>query len=189
MGVDMGFVVFHGDVMLKDFNMLASTVRGNERAMVNELLFLLRERLGDREAVAVKTGVRGVVVARTCLDPYVAVGKLRGLLRECPYEFRFALRIIPVERVVLSDLEAIRDVCWELASRIGEGETYRITVEKRFTTLHASEIISVVAGGIRCKADMEKPDKVLLIEIMGAVTGVSLIESDGIISVMKEKML
>ncbi|MDR2720032.1 MAG: THUMP domain-containing protein [Nitrososphaerota archaeon] len=175
--------------MLKDFNILASTVRGNERAMVNEILFLLKDHLGDLEAAAVKTGVRGIIVARTSLDPYVAVEKLHNLLGERPYEFRFALRIIPIERVVPTSLEAIKQVALEFASRIGENETYRITIEKRYTTLHSMDIISAVAAEIQNKADMENPNKIVLIEIMGAVTGVSLIKPNEIISVMKEKMI
>ncbi len=175
--------------MLKDFNLLASTARGNERAMVNEILFLLKEQLGDPEAAAVKTGVRGIIVAKTSLDPYETVEKLRGLLSERPYEFRFALRIIPIERVVPTELESIKQAGLELAQRIGENETYRITIEKRFTTLHSSDIISAIATEIQLKADMKNPNKILLIEIMGAVTGLSLVKPNEIISVLKEKML
>ena len=61
----MKVYVFNGEFMLKDFNLIATTVRGNERAMINEMLFLLKDHLGDQEAAAVKTGVRGIVVART----------------------------------------------------------------------------------------------------------------------------
>jgi tRNA acetyltransferase TAN1 len=175
--------------MLKDFNLLASTARGNERAMVNEMLFLLKDQLGDQEAVAAKTGVRGIIVAKTSLDPYVVVEKFRALLNERPYEFRFALRIIPVEMVVPTSLEEIKAVALKLAERIGENETFRITVEKRFTELHSNDIISVVAPEIQRKADMEKPNKILLIEVLGAFTGLSLVKPDEIISVMKEKML
>ncbi|MGD6933440.1 MAG: THUMP domain-containing protein [Candidatus Bathyarchaeia archaeon] len=175
--------------MLKDFNLLASTARGNERAMVNEILFLLKDQLGDPDAAAVKTGVRGIIVARTSLDPYVAVEKLRELLSERPYEFRFALRIIPIERVVPTELEALKQASLELAQRIGENETYRITIEKRFTTLHSMDIISAIASEIKQKADMKNPNKILLIEIMGALTGLSLVKPHEIISVLKEKML
>src|SRR3972149_3609775 len=132
-------------MMLKDFNLIASTARGNERAMVNEILYLLKDQLGDPEAAAVKTGVRGIIVARTSFDPYLAVEKLRALLNERPYEFRFALRIIPIERVVPTSLEDIKVAALELAKRIGENETYRVTVEKRFTELHSAEIIEAVA--------------------------------------------
>ena len=36
--------------MISDFNLLATTSRGNERPMCNELLYLLKEQLGDAEA-------------------------------------------------------------------------------------------------------------------------------------------
>jgi tRNA acetyltransferase TAN1 len=175
--------------MLKDFNLIATTVRGNERAMVNEMLFLLRDHLGDQEAAAVKTGVRGVVVARTIFNPYEVVEKFYSLLCVRPYEFRFALRIIPIERVVTTDLELIKQASLELAARIGVNETFRITIEKRYTTLHSMDIISAIAAEIKQRADMENPDKILLIEIMGAVTGISLVKPKEIISVMKEKMI
>jgi len=175
--------------MLKDFNMLISTARGNERAMVNEILFLLKNHLCDQEAVAGKTSVRGIIVAKTSLDPYVAIEKLYNILDKHPYEFRFALRIIPIERVVSTDLEEIKKTSLEIATRIDKNETYRITIEKRFTTLHTADIISTVATEIQHKADMKNPNKIILIEIIGPVTGISLIKPNEVISVMKEKML
>jgi tRNA acetyltransferase TAN1 len=169
--------------------LLVSTARGNERAMINEILFLLREKLGDKEAAAVKTAVRGIIVARTNIDPYTTIEKLHNILNEHPYEFRFALRIIPIERVVPTSLETIKQAASNLATRIEENETYRITIEKRFTTLHTTDIISEIATEIQHKADMKNPNKILLIEIMGAVTGISLIKPNEIISVLKEKMI
>ena len=99
--------------MLKDFNLLASTSRGNERPMCNELHFLLKEALGDADALVSKTGVRGLVVAKTFLDPFAVMEKLRQILVERPYEFRFALKIIPIERIVFygGDSEEIRIIC------------------------------------------------------------------------------
>jgi len=80
-------------------------------------------------------------------------------------------------------------VALELAARIGENETFRVTVEKRFTTLHTNDIITAVATDIHRKANMKNPDKILLIEILGAFTGISLVKPSEIISVMKEKMV
>ena len=175
--------------MLKDFNLIATTWRGNERPMVNELLYLLKEALGDAEAVVSKTGVRGLVAAKTTLDPYLAIEKLRQILNERPYEFRFALRIIPIEKVVPTSLEEIKNVALELAARIGENESFRVTVEKRFTTLHSRDIIEAAAGDINRKANMENPDKILLIEVLGGFTGLSLLKPSDILAVVKEKML
>jgi len=175
--------------LLTDFNLLATTARGNERQMIYEILYLLKETLGDQSAEASKTGVRGLIVARTALNPCDVIEKFKAILHERPYEFRYALRILPVEKVVSTELETIVTAAVELASGIGEDESFRITVEKRFTTLHASEIVEAVATRIDRRVDLDKPNKVLLVEVVGKFTGISVIKPELILSVPKEKML
>lgn len=174
--------------MLSDFNILATTMRGNERQMCHELAFLLKES-GDAEPKVDKTGIRGVVVAKTALNPVEAIEKFRSILEERPYEFRYSLRILPIEKVVHTDLEAVKAAAAELFAKLSETETFRVTVEKRFTSLHSRELIEAAVSDIKNKVELENPDKVLLIEVLGGYTGLSLIKSDDCISVMKEKML
>jgi tRNA acetyltransferase TAN1 len=157
--------------------------------MCNELGYLLKEELGDPAPRVAKTGIRGLVVAETSLNPCEVVEKFRGILLERPYEFRYALRIIPVERVVSTDLNEVKRAALELAVGIGENETFRVTVEKRFTSLHAQDFIEAAATGIGRKVDLENPDKVLLIEVVGGLTGLSLIKPNEVLAVLKEKML
>ncbi len=175
--------------MINGFNLLATTSRGNERPMCNELLYLLKEELGDAQAETSKTKIRGLIVAKTTLDPCAVIEKLRAILKERPYEFRYALRILPIERVVPTDLEEIKRATAELAARIGENETFRVTVEKRFTTLHSKDLIEAAASDIKRKVDLENPDRILLIEVLGALTGLSLLKPSDILAVVKEKML
>jgi tRNA acetyltransferase TAN1 len=175
--------------VLRDFNLLATTSRGNERQMCSELLYLLKEEVGDPAPVVGKTGIRGLVAAKTALDPCGVIEKFRAILQERPYEFRYALRIIPVQKVVQTDLDEIKRVAMELAANIGENETFRVTVEKRFTTLHSRDFIEAVATDIKRKADLENPDKVLLIEVVGGLTGLSLIKPSDVLAVVKEKLL
>jgi len=177
------------NIMISDFNLVATTSRGNERPMCNELLYLLKEQLGDVDAQVSKTKVRGLIVGKTTFDPCDAIAKLRAILMERPYEFRYALRILPIERVVPTSIEEIKRVSQEITAGIGEQETFRVTVEKRFTTLHSKDIIEAAAGDIKRKADLENPDKILLIEVLGALTGVSLLTPNDILAVIKEKML
>src|SRR4030043_319671 len=136
------------ETLIKDFNLLVSTSRGNERQMCSELSYLLKEMLSDPVPVVVKTGIRGLVVAKTSLDPCEVIEKFRAILQERPYEFRYALRIIPIEKVLPNDLNEIKRVATELAANIGENETFRVTVEKRFTSLHSQEFIEAAATGI-----------------------------------------
>lgn len=174
--------------MLLDFNLLASTMRGNERQMCHELVFLLKEA-GDPEPKADKTGIRGLVVAKTSIDPLEAIEKFRVMLQERPYEFRYALRIIPIQKVVHTSLEEIKQATTELAAGLAENETFRVTIEKRFTNLHSRDLIEAVATTIENKVDLHNPDKVLLIEVLSGYTGISLLKPIDIISVLKEKML
>ena len=175
--------------MLSDFNLLATTSRGNERQMCTEMLYLLKEEIGDPAPTAAKTGVRGLIAAKTTLDPCIVIAKFRAVLQERPYEFRYALRIIPIEKVVRTDLDEIKRVATELAAKIGENETFRVTVEKRFTTIHSRDFIEAAATDIQKKADLERPDKILLIEVIGGLTGMSLLKPSDILAVVKEKML
>jgi tRNA acetyltransferase TAN1 len=175
--------------MINGFNLLATTSRGNERPMCNELLYLLKEELGDTEAQTAKTKIRGLIVAKTTLNPIAVIEKFHVILKERPYEFRYALRILPIEKVVLTDLEEIKKATADLATKIGESETFRVTVEKRFTTLHAKDLIEAAAGDLNRKANLENPDKILLIEVLGALTGLSLLKPTDILAVVKEKML
>jgi len=174
--------------MLSDFNLLATTMRGNERQMCYELAYLLKEA-GDPEPTVGKTGIRGVIVAKTALNPIEAIDKFRSTLQERPYEFRYALRILPIEKVIRTDLEEVKRVATEFAAKIGENETFRVTGEKRFTSIHSQEFIEAAATGIQNKADLENPNKILLIEVLGGLTGMALIKSTDILAVIKEKML
>jgi tRNA acetyltransferase TAN1 len=175
--------------MINDFNLIATTSRGNERPMCNEILYLLKEELDDTQAQAAKTKIRGLIVAKTTLDPILVIEKFHAVLKERPYEFRYALRILPIQKVVSTDLEEIKKNTAELATAIGEDESFRVTVEKRFTTLHTKDLVEAAAGDIKNKVALENSDKILLIEVLGALTGLSLLKQSDILAVIKEKML
>jgi len=157
--------------------------------MCSELSYLLKELVGDPAPVVAKTGIRGLVAAKTSLDPCEVIEKFSSILQDRPYEFRYALRIIPIERVLATNLDEVRKVAIELAAKIAQNETFRVTIEKRFTSLHSRDFIEAAANSIERKADLDNPDKVLLIEVLGGITGMSLIKPSSIISVLKEKML
>jgi tRNA acetyltransferase TAN1 len=174
--------------MIKDFNLLATTSRGFGRATCRELKYLL-EQIGDNTAIVDKTGIAGLVVAKTSIDPFEAVKKLKEVLRDRPYEFRYLFRVIPVERVVRTDLAEIEKAVVELSGKIREGECFRITVEKRFTSLSSHAVIEAVAKSIKRQVNLDKPDKIVLIEIVGGLTGISVLTPNDLISVLKEKLL
>ena len=157
--------------------------------MCFELSYLLKDELGDADPRVEKTGIRGLVAAKTAFSPCDAIKELRAILQEHPYKFRYALRIIPVERVVPTNLDEIKRVASELAANIGENETFRVTVEKRFTDLHSKDFIEAAAAVIKRKVNLINPDKILLIEVIGGLTGMAVIRPNDVLAVLKEKML
>ena len=174
--------------MLRNFNLLATTWRGNEENACSELRYLLGE-IGDSAPTVDKTGVAGLIAAKTAFNPFEVIEKFRKILHEHSYEFRYTLRIIPVEKVVRTDLGEIQQAATELSSKIGEDETFRVTVEKRFTETPTQDIIEATAANIERKVDLNNPDKILLIEVVGRLTGLSVIKPNEMLAVMKEKML
>jgi len=172
--------------VLRDFNLIISCARGLENDACSEIWFLLGE-IGDRDSEVEKTEISGLVVAKTSLDPFQAVRKLKEMFRKSPAEFRYTLKVVPIEIVVPTKLELIEQAATELSRKIGENETFRVTVEKRHTELSTKEIIEAAARHVDRKVNLEKPDKILLIEVMGKATGISIIEHDDILSIAKER--
>jgi len=169
-----------------DFNLLVSCARRMENEACSEVWFLLSEA-GDENPSVEKTDVSGLIIAKTSLDPFQAVQKLRDLLTRSPEEFRYTLKIVPIELTVPTRIERIEKAVRMLSEKIGINETFRVTVEKRHSEISTREIIEAAAKHVNRKVNLEKPDKIVLIEVVGGVTGVSVIKPDDILSVVKEK--
>jgi tRNA acetyltransferase TAN1 len=172
-------------MVLRDFNLLVTTARGNEEDACSEIWYLLGE-IGDSAVKVDKTGITGLIAARTALDPFEVIEKFRVILKERPYEFRYSLRIIPVEKVARTDLGEIQRAAIELSSKIKKDESFRVTVEKRFTNTPTNDIIEAAASTIERRVELHHPHKIVLIEVVGGLTGVSVIKPNDVLSIMKE---
>jgi tRNA acetyltransferase TAN1 len=172
--------------MLQDFNLLISTSRRNEKNACSEMWYLLGE-IGDKASEVTTTGIIGLTVAKTILDPKVVVRRLREILRQKPWEVKYVLKVVPIEGLISATIEDVAKAAAELSKKISDGETFRVTVEKRRSNLSSREIIEAVAKNIDKKVDLENPNKIVLIEVVGERVGLSLLEPDDILSVEKER--
>ena len=148
--------------------------------------YLLGE-VGDRGSNIETTGVIGLVVAKTKLDPFKAIGDLRILLKERPWEFKYTLKLFPIQNVVAARLEEIENAAVALAERIAKEEKFRITVEKRHTALSRTAIIDTIAKRIERTVDLDSPDKIVLVQVIGELVGVALITPQDVLSIEREK--
>jgi len=172
--------------LLSEFNILVSTSRGNERNACSEIWYLLRE-LGDSGPETDRTPAIGLVVAKTKIDPVLVVQELGRKLVESPWKFRYILKISPIERIVSSSIAEIQKCVLTMVDRIDKKESFRVTVRKRHTALSTKEIVETVARNIDRKVDLENPDKVVLVEVLGELTGVSVIAPSDVLSVERAK--
>lgn len=167
------------------FNLIVSTARFREEEAQDEILDLL-DVFGDPEAESEITEIKGLLLAQTELDPFAVVDRLKELVASEPWQVRYVLRVLPIEAVVPTELDTIRKAAKQLAGKIGK-DTFRITVEKRHSPVESIEVIRAVAGEIESKVDLENPDWVILIQILGGQTGISVIRPDQMFSSVVEK--
>ena len=169
---------------MRKFNLIVTTPRGQENLAAIELEDLLRS-LGDESPQVSLTSVAGLITARTNLNPFEVINKVREIIKEEPWRIGNLMRLIPIEEVVESNLEEISQVVEKFSSKIPEDATFRITIEKRHTSLSSSEIIEMAAKKVNRKVNLKNPDWIILIEVVGAFTGISVIKPDQILSIAK----
>lgn len=170
---------------MREFNLIVTCPRGMEFDAIYNIKDLLSE-VGDSEAEAWETDVSGLILAKTRLDPIEAARRIRDYVKANPDRVGVVKRIIPIQRYVQSRIEAIVDAVRELKDMIKENEKFRITIEKRHTQLGSREIITETAKLIDRKVDLENPDKIVLIEIVGPMTGISILKPSDIVNLEKE---
>lgn len=147
--------------------------------------YLLNSEFNDPQADCQITEVSGLIAAITSLDPFEVIKKIRKMIQEDPWQIRYALKLVPLEKVVLTSTDGIAEAVQDLAGKIGKDEKFRITVNKRHTKIDRMTLIKRIADVIDRKVDLENPDKIVNIEIVGNWTGVSILNPDDIFSIGK----
>jgi tRNA acetyltransferase TAN1 len=169
-----------------EFNFIATTFRYKEEDLMDELRELFYE-FGDLSTNISTTNIDGLIVGYCLKDPIEFIFFIRQKLRDVPWEIRYLLRFIPIEKVVLTDILEIKDISIELMKKIPSDESLKIQIEKRHTNLKQLDIINEIAPFISTKVDLTNPSWILLIEIIGKFTGISVIKNEILFSSMIEK--
>ena len=165
--------------------MLVASPRDRERAAKSEILYFIGDLLGDSELRVAHTHISGLLACKTSLDPFDVISRLREFALENAYQFRFAIRFTPLEECVDSNIEDIVEATKKLLPKIGEDDSFRVTVRRRHTDLENMEIVTAVAAEIPRKVNLDAPDKIVLVEVVGDWTGLSVLSSeDDILSIM-----
>jgi len=167
-------------------NLIVTCARNLEGEAEEEIMDILDE-LGDPDVKISVSNMSGIITVQTKLDPIEVVGKMKEILLDEPWSIRYCLRVIPIQKIVETNLEKIKECISSISDKIEDNESYRILIEKRNSDISSKEIITNIANQIKNKVSLDFPDKIILIEILGIVTGISLIKKSDILSLEKTK--
>lgn len=162
-----------------------STYRFREEDAQDEILELL-DKFGDQAAESEIIEIKGMILVQSSLDPFAVIDKLKELVVSEPWQVRYILRVLPVQVVVPTRLDKIRQAASELTPKIGN-DTFRVTVEKRHNSLGSMQIVKAIADQISNKVDLENPGWIILVQVLGGLTGLSVLRPNQTFSSVVEK--
>ena len=112
---------------------------------------------------------------------------MRDYVKSEPFRVHFIQRLIPIDVVVDTTVEQIKDAATQLSPQVAAGETFRIDITDRESPISRKELIDTVAEVVDRKVDLDSPDKVVQVEVLGEYTAMSVVKPDEILSIKRLK--
>jgi len=169
-------------------NLIITYARSLESETKNEIKKILDD-LGDQEPEILNVGMRGILMVDTIIEPSKIIDWVRNKIVEEPWLIRYCLRIIPIQSITETNIDKIKQNVIKLKDSIQKNDSYRITIEKRNASMSTNEIITEVAKIFPNKVSLNKPDLIVLIEILGDKTGISILKDSELFSLDKSKRI
>ena len=169
-------------------NLIITCARSLESETKNEISKILDE-LGDQEPEILNVGMRGILMVNTIIEPSKIIDYVKNKIIEEPWLIRYCLRIIPIQMITETEIDKIKQNVIKLKDTIQKNDSYRITIEKRNTSISSNEIITEIAKIFPNKVSLNQPDWIILIEILGNETGISILKNNEMFSLDKAKRM
>ena len=167
-------------------NLFITCARSLELETENEIRKILNE-CGDQKPEIYKSDMRGILFVNTNIETSKIIDCVKVKIKDEPWSVRYCLRIIPIQLECDTDIEKIKQNVQKLKNIIQKNDSYRITIEKRNSDISSQEMITKIASLFSNKVSLDAPDWVVLIEIFGNKTGMSILNNDEIFSLEKSK--
>ncbi|MEE9377409.1 MAG: THUMP domain-containing protein [Candidatus Lokiarchaeia archaeon] len=125
----------------------------------------------------------GLITALTNLSLKKVISNIKKIKKKNPSFFQFILKIIPINFICETDIKIINYIIKENYENYIDGEeTFRITLKRRHhEKIDRTNFIEAIAKDIDNKVNLDNPDKIIRIEILGNICGISFLEKNDII--------
>ena len=177
---------------MNTFNLIVSSNRTYEQYAEREIWFTLLI-IGDPVPVIMHSPIPGILLVKTKLDPFKTIQKMREILHKDLNFFHYILRVIPIEHVVETDIELIYQASMQLfhtkKRMVRKRKSFAIQVKKRATSMSRNQIIDKIVHDIPNSVNLKEPDWVFHYEIIGNITGISLMKPNEIFRMTAERNL
>lgn len=166
-------------------NLILTSQKGSEAKASAEFKEIALQR-GHRKLHIEKAGFDGILeIDIENARDFIAF--MREYVRSEPFRVHFIQRMMPVDIVVDTSLEQIRDAATQLAPQVLQGESFRIDITERDSPLARKELIDTIASVVDRKVNLGSPDKVFNVEVLGEYTAISVVRPEEILSITKLK--
>ena len=170
---------------LETLNLLVTSQKGSEAKASAEFKEIALQR-GHRKLHIEKSGFDGILeIEIENSRDFIAF--MRDYVRSEPFRVHFIQRMIPVDVVVDTNLEQIKEAATQIAPEVLPGESFRIDITERDSPTSRKELIDTIAGQVDRKVNLNSPDKVFNVEVLGEYTAMSVVRPDEILSITKLK--
>jgi tRNA acetyltransferase TAN1 len=173
--------------MTNNFNFLVSTSRFNETNAKAELWFTFLI-CGDRYPIISSLEFQGLLTAFTALRKEEVISKIKELLKADPNFFQYILKIVPIDFVCETNIDVIKEIIQRHHEEyLKEDQSFRIDLKRRNNEIiNRTQLIKVVAEIFSNRVDLDNPDKIIRIEILGNFCGISFLQLNDIIKASNE---
>lgn len=171
----------------KNFNLLISTSRYNETNARAELWFTLFIT-GDSYPIISNLEFLGLLTALSNINGKIIINKIKEILKKDPNFFKFILKILPIDYVCDTNLKVISQIVENHYTQfIDKTDTFKIDLKRRNNDIiERDRLIEYVAKNIENPVDLENPDKIIRIELLGNFCGIAFLRPDEILRLKSE---
>ena len=137
---------------------------------------------GDKYPIILGIKYPGLITAATNVDTKEVIRRIKKILEKDSNFFQFILKIVPIDYVCETNLNVIKDFVEKYYPLyLNEEDSFKIELKRRKNeSIERDAIIESVAKIITNRVDLDNPDKIIRIELLGNISGISFLNPDDI---------